>query len=98
MTLEHPKYTKSQKGNKTDCKDVRWICDLFMCNIIKPSFIPPLPIRELRYLMRYRVKLTNLITGEKNHIFNCMTVSNLKLDDVFSDIFSKSSRSIIKQI
>jgi len=98
VTLAHPKYTKPQKGNKTDRKDARWICDLFMCNMINPSFIPPKPIRELRDLVRYRVKLTNMITGEKNRALNCLTVSNLKLDDVFSDVFGKSSRSIIQHI
>ena len=96
VTLAHPKYTKPQKGNKTDRKDARWICDLFMCGMIKPSFIPPPEIRQLRDLMRYRFKLTNMITGEKNRALNCLTVSNLKLDDVFSDVFGKSSQSIIK--
>ena len=94
VTLAHPKYTKPQKGNKTDVKDAKWICDLFMCDMIKPSFIPSPEIRQLRNLIRYRIKLTNMLTGEKNRAQNCLTVSNLKLDDVFSDVFGKSSRSI----
>ena len=94
VILAHPKYTKPQKGNKTDRKDAKWICDLFMCDMIKPSFIPPADIRHLRDLVRYRFKLTCMITGEKNRAQNCLTVSNLKLDDVFSDVFGKSSRSI----
>ncbi len=98
VTLAHPKYTKPQKGNKTDRKDAKWICDLFMCDMIKPSFIPPPDIRQLRDLMRYRGKLTNMLTSEKNRALNCLTVSNLKLDDVFSDVFGKSSRSIINCI
>jgi len=98
VTLAHPKYTKPQKGNKTDRKDAKWICDLFMCDMIKPSFIPPPDIRQLRDLMRYRMKLTNMLTGEKNRASNCLTVSNLKLDDVFADVFGKSSRSIINYI
>ena len=98
VTLSHPKYTKPQKGNKTDRKDAKWICDLYMCGMVKPSFIPPVDIRELRDLVRYRFKLTCMITGEKNRAHNCLTVSNLKLDDVFSDIFGKSSRSITEQI
>ena len=48
--------------------------------------------------MRYRMKLTNMLTGEKNRAQNCLTVSNLKLDDVISDVFGKSSRSIIQHI
>ena len=98
VTLAHPKYTKPQKGNKTDRKDAKWICNLFMCDMIKPSFIPSPEIRQLRDLVRYRVKLTNMLTGEKNRAQNCLTVSNLKLDDVFSDVSGKSTRSITTHI
>ena len=98
VTLSHPKYTKPMKGNKTDRKDAKWICDLYMCGMVKPSFIPPADIRHLRDLVRYRFKLSCMITGEKNRAQNCLTVSNLKLDDVFSDIFGKSSRSITEHI
>ena len=98
VTLAHPKYTKPQRGNKTDRKDAKWICDLFMCDMIKPSFIPPPAIRHLRDLVRYRFKLTCCLTGEKNRTQNCLTVSNLKLDDVFSDVFGKSASSITNHI
>lgn len=66
--------------------------------MVKPSFIPPADIRHLRDLIRYRFKLICMITGEKNRAQNCLTVSNLKLDDVFSDVFGKSSRSITEYI
>lgn len=69
-----------------------------MCDMIKPSFIPPAEIRHLRDLVRYHDKLTNTLTGEKNRVRNCLTVSNLKLDDVFSDVFGKSARSITEFI
>ena len=98
VTLAHPKYTKPQRGNKTDRKDAKWICDLFMCDMIKPSFIPPAEIRHLRDLVRCHDKLTNTLTEEKNRVRNCLTVSNLKLDDVFSDVFGKSARSITEFI
>ena len=98
VTPAHPKYTKPQKGNKTDRKDAKWICDLFMCEMVKPSFIPPPDIRYLRDLMRYRFKLTCILTEEKNRAQNCLTVSNLKLDNVFSDVFGKSALSITKCI
>lgn len=98
VTLAHPKYTKPQKENKTDRKDAKWICDLFMCDMINPSFIPSPEIRHLRDLIRYRSKLTNIKTGEKNRELNCLTVSNLKLDDVFSDVFGKSFISILHYI
>jgi transposase len=98
VSLSHPKYTKPRKGNKTDRKDAKWICNLFMCDMTKPSFMPPPDIRHLRDLMRYRFKLTNILVGEKNRAQNCLTVSNLKLDDVFSDVFGKSARSITDYI
>lgn len=98
VVLAHPKYTKPQKGNKTDRKDAKWICDLFACDMIKPSFIPPVPIRHLRDLVRYRFKLTNMLSGEKNRAQNCLTISNLKLDDVFSDVFGKTSMAITNYI
>lgn len=43
-----------------------------MCGMVKPSFIPPADIRELRDLVRYRFKLTCMITGEKNRAQNCL--------------------------
>ena len=49
VTLSHPKYTKPQKGNKTDRKDAKWICDLYMCGMVKPSFIPPADIRQFAH-------------------------------------------------
>ena len=94
VVLAHPKYTKPLKGNKTDRKDAKWICDMFMCNLVRGSFIPPSAIRLLRMLTRYRAKNTYIITGEKNRALNCLTVSNLKLDDVFTDVFGKSAMSI----
>ena len=69
-----------------------------MCDMVKPSFIPSPEIRQLCDLVRYRTKLTNMLSGEKTRAQNCLTVSNLKLDDVFSDVFGKSSRSITNYI
>ncbi len=94
VILTCPKYTKPQKGNKTDRKDAKWICDLFMCDVIKPSFIQPPSIRHLHDLVRYRIKLTNMLTSKKNHTQNFPTMSNLKLDNVFPDALGKSARSI----
>ena len=55
-------------------------------------------IRQLRDLFRYRWKLTNFTTGEKNRAQNCLTVSNFKLDDVFSDVFGKAASAITARI
>lgn len=69
-----------------------------MCDMIKPSFMPPPDICHLCDILRFHMKLTYQITGMKNRPLNGLTVSNLKLDDVFTDVFGKSSRSIIQQI
>ena len=98
VVVTHPKFVKAIKGKKTDKKDAMWIADLFKHDVVSGSFIPPERIRQLRDLCRYLMKLTWAATGEKNRAHNCLTVSNLKLDDVFSDVFGKSSRSITEQI
>ncbi len=69
-----------------------------ICCTVKPSFIPPADIHQLRDLVRYRFKFTNMITCEKNSVLNCLTVSNLKLDDVFNNVFGMSSRSIMEHL
>lgn len=98
IVLAHPKYVKAIRGKKTDKKDAKWIADIFKHDLVNGSFIPPADIRQLRDLMRYRYKLTNFTTGEKNRAQNCLTVSNLKLDAVFSDVFGKASSNIIGYI
>lgn len=98
IVLAHPKYVKSIRGKKTDKKDAKWIADLFKHDLVSGSFMPPADIRQLRDLMRYHFKLTNFATGEKNRMQNCLTVSNLKLDDVFSDVFGKASTNIINHL
>jgi len=95
ITLAHPKYVKAIRGKKTDKKDAKWIADLFKHDLVAASFMPPLPIRQLRDLMRYRFKLTNFCSSEKNRIQNCLTVSNIQLANVVSDTFGKSSMKII---
>lgn len=70
----------------------------YIYGMVKFSFIPPANIRELRDLVRHRYKLTCMRTDEKNRAQNCLTISNLKLDDVFSDVFGKSARFITGQI
>jgi len=96
--LAHPKYLKAIKGKKTDKRDAKWIADVFKFDMLHGSFIPPAKIRQLRDLVRYHVKLTSYTTGEKNRAQNCLTVSNIKLDDVFSDVFGKSASAIITRL
>ena len=94
IVLAHPKYVKAIRGKKTDKKDAKWIADIFKHDLVAGSFIPPLDIRQLRDLMRYRTKLTNFNTGEKNRAQNCLTVSNIQLASVVSDVFGKSASAI----
>ena len=98
IVLAHPKYVKAIQGKKTDKKDAKWIADIFKHDLVSGSFIPPADIRQLRDLVRYRCKLTNAVTGEKNRAQNCLTVSNLKLDAVFSDVFGKASTAITEHL
>lgn len=98
IVLAHPKYVKAIRGKKTDKKDAKWIADIFKHDLVSGSFIPPADIRQLRDLVRYRCKLTNFTTGEKNRAQNCLTVSNIKLDDVFSDVFGKAASAITTRL
>jgi len=98
IVLAHPKYVKAIRGKKTDKKDAKWIADIFKHDLVSGSFIPPADIRQLRDLVRYYFKLTSYTTGEKNRAQNCLTVSNLKLDDVFSDVFGKAASAITDRI
>nr|WP_325259036.1 IS110 family transposase [uncultured Oscillibacter sp.] len=98
IVLAHPKYVKAIQGKKTDKKDAKWIADIFKHDLVSGSFIPPADIRQLRDLMRYHWKLTNFTTGEKNRVQNCLTVSNIKLDDVFSDVFGKAASAITARL
>jgi len=98
VVLAHPKYLKAIKGKKTDKRDAKWIADIFKHNMLHGSFIPPHEIRQLRDLVRYYTKLTSYMTGEKNRAQNCLTVSNIKLDDVFSDVFGKAASAITERL
>ena len=98
IVLAHPKYVKAIRGKKTDKKDAKWIADLFKHDLISGSFIPPADIRQLRDLVRYRWKLTNFTSGEKNRAQNCLTVSNIRLDDVFTDVFGKAATAITTRL
>lgn len=92
----HPKYVRNIPGKKTDKKDSKWIADMFKYGLVEPSFMPPTDIRQLRDLMRYRNKLVNIRTGEKNRFQNSLTVSNIQIASVVTDVFGKTAQSILK--
>lgn len=94
--ITHPKYVRSIPGKKTDKKDSKWIANMFKHGLVEPSFMPPSDIRQLRDLMRYRNKLINVRTSEKNRFQNSLTVSNVQIASVVTDVFGKTSQSILK--
>ena len=95
VTIANPKWVKAVKGNKDDTKDSKWIGDLFRLGLVKGSYIPCKAIHVLREYTRYRYKLVSCRSSEKNRYQNALTVCNVALDSVVSDIFGKSSTSII---
>lgn len=94
--ITHPKYVRTIQGKKTDKKDSIWIADMFKHGLVEPSFMPPADIRQLRDLVRYRNKLVNIRSGEKNRFQNSLTVSNVQIANVVTDVFGKTSQSILK--
>lgn len=95
VTIANPKWVKAVKGNKDDTKDSKWIGDLFRLGLVSGSYIPCKSIRILREFTRYRYKLTSCRSSEKNRFQNALTVCNVALDSVVSDIFGKSATSVI---
>ena len=95
VVIANPKWAKAVKGNKDDTKDSKWIGDLFRLRLVRGSYIPCKKIRVLREYTRYRYKLVSCRSSEKNKYQNALTVCNIALDSVVSDIFGKSSTSII---
>lgn len=94
----HPKYVRTILGKKTDKKDSVWIANIFKHGLVKPSFMPPEDIRQLRDLMRYRNKFVYNRTGEKNRFQNSLTVSNVQIANILTDVFGKTSQAILKLI
>jgi transposase len=94
VTIANPKWVRAVKGNKDDIKDSKWIGDLFRLGLVPGSYIPEKPIRILREYTRYRSKLVSCSSSEKNRFQNALTVCNVALDAVVSDMFGKSATSI----
>ena len=95
VTIANPKWVKAVKGNKDDTKNSKWIGDLFRLGLVKGSYIPGKSIRILREYTRYRCKLVSCRSSEKNRYQNALTVCNVALDSVVSDIFGKSPHPLL---
>jgi transposase len=98
LLLANPFHMHNIPGHKTDAADSEWIADLLAHGLLKPSFVPPVEIQDLRDWTRYRVKLT----GERNQVHNrigkVLEDTNLKLGSVVSDILGTTGRLIIDAV
>jgi transposase len=88
-------HIKNVPGRKTDIKDSEWIADLLRHGLIRPSFVPPPPIRELRVLTRYRKTLIDDQARTRNRIGKLLETANIKLASVASDIFGASGQAML---
>src|SRR5207237_10092857 len=83
-------HIKNGPGLNTDVKDAEWIA-YFLCHgLLRSSFVPPKPIRELRDLTRYRRKLVESQTAECNRLLKLLETANIKLASVATDVFGVS--------
>ena len=98
MLVVNAQHIKAVPGRKTDTKDAEWIANLLQHGLLRASFIPWAPQRELRELTRYRVRLTQERAREVNRVQKTLEGMNLKLGDVVSDIMGKASRMILHAI
>lgn len=98
IVVANAQHVKKVPGRKTDVKDADWIADLLCHGLLRSSFVPPQPIRELRDLMRYRRKLVESQTAERNRLLKLLETANIKLASVASDVFGVSGRLMLQAL
>ncbi|MBD2845324.1 transposase [Paenibacillus sp. IB182496] len=98
LTLANPARIKNVPGKETDYIDAEWIARLHRSGLIEQSFIPGEAIRDLRDVTRYRRKLLQNVTQEKNRIHKILQDANLKLTTYMSDVFGVSGRLLLETI
>jgi transposase len=86
---------KAVPGRKTDVQDAQWIAQLLRSGLVRPSFIPPQPQRELRDLIRYRTTFVRERATLVNRVQKVLESTNLKLSSVVSNVMGVSSRAIL---
>jgi len=89
---------KRVPGRKTDVKDSEWLAQLLECGLLKASFVPPPPIRELRDLTRYRVQQVKDRSQEVNRLYKVLEDAGLTLTTVISDVMGKSGRAMLEAL
>lgn len=98
LVVGNAQHIKNVPGRKTDVKDCDWISDLARHGLIAKSFVPPQPIRDLRDLTRYRCKLTQAGSAERNRLLRLLESANIKLSGVASDPFGVSGWAMLKAL
>lgn len=95
VILINPEHAHALRGRKTDVKDAEWLADLLRHGLLKASFIPPLEIRELRELTRYRESLVRERSAVANRVQKVIESGNIKLGQVASDALGASGRAML---
>ena len=85
-------------GRKTDMKDAEWLATLLRHGLLRPSYIPDRPQRELRELVRYRRSLIEERAREVSRLQKVLEGANIKLGDVVSDVMGKSARAMLEEL
>lgn len=98
LTVANAQHIKHVPGRKTDVKDAEWIADLQLHGLLKPSFVPPKLIRQLRDLTRYRRKLVESRSAERNRLLKVLETANIKLSSVASDVFGVSGMLMLGKL
>lgn len=89
---------KRVPGRKTDVQDSEWLAQVLECGLLKPSFVPPPPIRELRDLTRYRVQQVQDQAQETNRLHKVLEDAGVKLSTVASDVMGVSGRLMLRAL
>jgi transposase len=95
LLLINMQLLKHVPGRKTDVQDSEWLAQLLECGLLKGSFVPPPPIRELRDLTRYRLQQVRERAREVNRLCKVLEDSNLKLTSVVTDVMGVSGRAML---
>jgi transposase len=98
VLLVNPQHLKRVPGRKTDVQDAEWLADLLRHGLLRASFIPPAPIRDLRELTRYRKTLVQQRAAEVNRVQKLLETANLKLAAVATDVLGASGRAMLTAI
>jgi transposase len=98
LTLVNPRHMRQVPGRKTDVKDAEWIAQLLQYGLLRSSFIPPPPVRELRDLTRGRTELVRQRAAVVNRIQKVLEDANIKLASVATDVLGASGRAILGEL